>query len=402
MSKILGISIISIFLFTAFIPINTPTAENNPDPLSSPSENGITLIEEGWSDNAPQLCSPNEGCLTILPGFYYWIYENSHYPCGAKGNHQFMVLGHSDDTTSPKNLFVKFPGGAVGFWYLNTDGNPVYYPNANASALLTQKYFYNLFFRSVLSLEHANGVTKRFRDNDNYRILFTSYCSHDLYQGRGEYNEIDGFSRWGYLAAMSAVDYVQQEFTTDQMITYGGSAGAAGSFYIGKDQDNVAGIIMDSQAVDLSAISDACYDGFNVFGNTYPCFCPEGGLTCMQVLAPRIGFDFYADEPYKIIQSAFDTPIYYVWNKYDASRYAHLQFDNLQQAIEQVNPGGKSIANMVCINDPATSSGPTCNLHVPSAYDYPGTIVLVSDIYTWALSRTGELDHQVFLPLIDR
>lgn len=369
-----------------------------PDQPLALTNEGISLIREGWSQDAPPMCTPSGDCLTILPGYYYWIYENPQYPCGSQGNHQFMVIDHADNLTAPKDLFVKFPGGAVGFWYLGTNDERLYYPDASASALLTARYFQNLFFRSTLSEEHANGVTKRFRQNSNFRILITSYCSHDLYHGQGEYNEIDGFNRWGYSAAMSAVDYTQQNFTTGKLITYGGSAGAAGAFYVGKDQDNVIGIIMDSQAVDLSAISDACYAGFNVFGNTYPCFCPDGGLTCMEVLKDRIGFTFHEDEPYNIIQTNFDVPIYFVWNEFDASKYAHLQFENLHAAIQQFNPGGNSVANMVCINDPDIPG--KCNLHVPSGQDIPDSLALVNEIVDWALSLTGQTTHHLFLPLM--
>ncbi len=348
---------------------------------ASPSPPGdITLVEEGWTDNLEI-----EG-LTVVPGFYYRIYENASYPCGAQGNHQFMVLDHGTDTSAPKHLFAKFLGGAVGFWYLDSNGNRVYYPNERAVGILTASNNWNMFFRTSASEEFANGVTKKFRENDDFRILVPSYCSHDLYHASGEYSDVDGFSRWGYSAAMEAVDYVQQNFSTDKIITYGGSAGASGSFYVGKDQDNVAGIIMDSQAVDLAAIRDACYDGYNVFGTGYPCFCPEGDLTCMELLAPRIGFTFGSDEPYRFVEQGFSKPLYLVWNERDASIYAHLQFDNLHDAIEQYNPGGNSIANMVCITNPDSPPGPTCNLHVPSSYDFPETASLVEEIYNWALS----------------
>jgi hypothetical protein len=187
---------------------------------------------------------------------------------------------------------------------------------------------------------------------------------------------------------MSAVDYVQAHFNSTHLITYGGSAGAAGSFYIGKDQDNVAGIIMDSQAVDLTAISQACKDGINVFGHSYPCFCPDGGQTCMEVLAPRIGFTLQdGDEPYHFVANGLDIPIYLVWNERDASKDAHLQYDNLHNALVQYNPGGSSVANKVCITDQLTPPGPICNLHVPSAYDYLETSQLVEEIYNWILSR---------------
>jgi hypothetical protein len=367
------------------------------------SNSTIALVEEGWTDDLSIPCPPTGSCMTILPGYYYRIYENSKYPCGSQGNHQFMVLDHGNDPNTQMNLFAKFLGGAVGFWYLDSGGNPVYYPNDNAAGVLNASQNRNMFFRTSVSEEFAGGVTKKFRENKDYRILVPSYYSHDLYFGKGEYNSLDGFTRWGYYAAMEAVDYVQENFNTQHIITYGGSAGAAGSFYIGKDQVSVKGIILDSQAVDLSAISQACYDGFNVFGNAYPCFCPEGGQTCMEVLSPRIGFTFFVDEPYKIVEQGFDKPIYYVWNERDASIYAHMQFDNLQTAIEQHNPGDNSIANKVCITDPRTPPGPICNLHVPSAYDFPETDLLVNHIYEWGLMLTGfEFNNGVYLPVVEK
>jgi hypothetical protein len=357
----------------------------------------ISLIEEGWTDDLNIPCPPEGDCITILPGYYYRIYENDRYPCGLQGNHQFMVLDQNPDSDAYKNLFVKFLGGAVGFWYLDSNQNRAYYPNERAAGLLTASNNWNMFFRTSVSEEYANGVTKKFRQNSSFRILVPSYCSHDLYHGRGEYDQIDGFNRWGYLAAMEAVDYVQEHFNTDQIITYGGSAGAAGAFYIGKDQDNVAGIIMDSQAVDLSAISEACEDGYNVFGGAYPCFCPENGPTCMQVLAPKIGFTFSQDEPYRFFEQGLSVPIYFVWNENDASQYAQLQFDNLHNAIKQMDPGNHSIANKVCIPQPA------CTLHVPSAYDDPASESLVNEIYIWALSGLGLVfENSVFLPRVSK
>jgi hypothetical protein len=370
----------------------------------SSSQTEISLVEEGWTDDVNIPCTPSGDCMTILPGYYYRIYENARYPCGSEGNHQFIVLDHGPDPSVPKHLFAKFLGGAVGFWYDDGSGGELYYPNERAEGLLTASYSNKMFFRTAVSQEYAGGVTKRFRDDPDFRILVPSYCSHDLYQGRGEYSEVDGFARWGYLAAMEAVDYVQETFQTQDIVTYGGSAGAAGAFYIGRDQDDVAGIIMDSQAVDLQAISDACYDGYNVFGAAYPCFCPEGGPTCMEVLAPRIGFTLGADEPYKSLEQGFSKPLFLVWNERDASLYAHLQFDNLSNAIEEYDPAGRSVSREVCITDPRTPPGPTCNLHVPSAYDFPETESLVDEIHDWALAQMGQSEQSstVYLPVIVR
>jgi hypothetical protein len=364
--------------------------------LQGPSVQEISLIEEGWTDDL------GIAGITLLPGYYYRIYENSRFPCGAEGNHEFMVLDSGPDDSTQKHLFAKFLGGAVGFWYEDASDDRVYYPQENAVGLLNAELNRNWMFRTSVSEEFANGVTKRFRENPGFRILVPSYCSHDFYLGSGQCDSTDGFCRFGYLAAMEAVDYVQEAFSTDRIVVYGGSAGAAG-FYIGKDQDNVVAIIMDSQAIDLSAIRDACYAGHDTFGGAFPCFCPEGGPTCVEALAPRIGFSLGSDEPYHLVeQGEVDVSTFLIWNYHDASSNAHYQYDNLHKALRKHNPGGSSVACRVCLphSDPGIPDTciqdedfvplGACNLHVPSAYDYGYTTQLVEDVYRWALEQVGD------------
>jgi hypothetical protein len=392
-------------------------------------QSNITLVEEGWTDDL-QVAG-----ITVLPGYYYRVYENSAYPCGAEGNHQFVVLDSGTDPNDQKHLFVKFLGGGLGFWYYDVNGNRVYYPHQNAVGLLNESLNYNWMFRTSVSEEYANGVTKRFRENESFRMLIVSYCSHDLYHGRGEdepSSSVDGFQRYGYVAAMDAVDYVQKNYGTGKIITYGGSAGASGSFYIGKDQENVAGIIMDSMSVDLSAIRDACLEGNNVFGrehSNYPCCCPQPDpydapwcpdpyrTTCMEVVAPRIGFSFGSDEPYRILERGeVNTPIFMIWNNNDASLHAGLLYWNLHNALQSVNPAGASVACRVCLPnaDPETLNSclddsleplaGSCNLHVPSGQDDEEyTTWLVDEVYNWALARvraTEHFDYEFYLPLV--
>jgi hypothetical protein len=211
------------------------------------------------------------------------------------------------------------------------------------------------------------------------------------------------------------VDYVQGSFGTDQIIVYGGSAGAAG-FFVGANQEDVAGIVMDSQAIDLAAIRDACVDGHDAFGGAFPCFCPEGGPTCMEGIAPRIGFELGVDEPYRVVERGeVDVPIFLIWNAHDASVNAHYQYDNLHSVLRTVNPGGDSVACRVCLPhaDPALPDScieddnleplGACNLHVPTAYDLDYTGPLVHDVTTWILGRVGDLDaYQIYLPRLVR
>jgi len=124
----------------------------------------------------------------------------------------------------------------------------------------------------------------------------------------------------------------------------------------------------------------------------------------MEVLAPRIGFSLGVDEPYHFIEAGLNNkPIYHVWNEFDASINAYLLYENLHNAINQYNPAGNSISNKVCITNPDSPPGPTCNLHVPSAYDYPETLPLVEEIYDWVLSVVGSTgESQYYLPLLLR
>jgi hypothetical protein len=348
-------------------PTPSPTSTPSPTPSDTPTPLSMTLIEEGDTE-----------------GFHYWLYENPRYPCGGgDGNHEFLVL-QKGTAKDERNLLVNHPGGAVGFYYNDESGQRVYYPHQNAVGLLLARYNRNMMFRVALK----DGLAKRFRERDDFRLMVPSYCSHDLYYGTGEYSAVDGFSRWGHLAANEAVDFVEQSFLTNKIITSGGSAGASGSFNTGIAQEKVVGIIMDSFAGDLSGIRDACLDGQYVFGSLHPCFCPAGsGILCMEVLASRIGFSLGADEPYVLVNRGLvETPIFLIWNQSDGSQYAYRHYQNLHDALETVNPGGNSVAKMVCIDDPDVPGDNTCNLHVPTTYEYENTIPLIDEVYEWALS----------------
>jgi hypothetical protein len=377
---------VKAFLETYGYGDNSPTPVPNPSPILTPTPgSGPTEVPSSTPvPTQPPFLHMNLIEEADTEGYHYWLYENPRYPCGAgDGNHEFLVL-QKGTLESARNLLVKFPGGGVGFYYENDDGNRVYYPHENAIGLILARYNRNMIFRVALK----DGLAKRIREREDFRLLVPSYCSHDLYYGTGQHNPIDDFQRWGYLAAMEAVDFVEQEFPTKHIITYGGSAGASGAFLIGTNQENVTGIVMDSQGVDLSGIRDACLDEQHLFGPAHPCYCPDGSdTTCMEVLGPRIGFSLGVDEPYiQVNQGIIHTPTFYIWNEYDGSRFAYRHFQNMHDALETSNPGGNSVAKKVCIDDPNAPGGGKCNLHVPTSYDYSGTIPLVNEVYEWIIT----------------
>lgn len=349
-----------------------------PSASSTLAPANIQLVDEGWSDSLAAECTPNGDCSTPEQGYYYRVYEAADYPCGEQGNHEFMVIDSDQDAAAPRNLYVKFLGGGVGFQYLDAQGQPAYWPDASGAGVLTAQQNRKMFLRAGLSLEHGQGVTERFRQTPGWRMVIVSYCSHDLYHGEGEFTEPETNPRWGYTAAVQAVNFVKDNYVTTGLVTYGGSAGAAGAFYVGKAVDADA-IIMDSQAVDLLAMRDACNAGTNVFGNAYP--CSVEGRNAYDILAERIGFAMGIDEPYLNLEGA--PPVYLIWNEFDASRNASLQYVNLHEAL--LAKGPPNVAQKVCIDNPDIPG--RCNLHVPSGKDLPETDWLVMDVYDWALAQ---------------
>lgn len=330
--------------------------------LSHPvSASGITLSGSGTVKDA-------QGHT-----FNYWLYTNSAYPCGQQGYHQFLVL-QSGATVNLRNLLISHRGGAAGFYYNNRAS---YFPTNAFTVFLTQSDNQTGMFGHALD----NGVPKLVRNNTAWRVLVPSYCSHDLYYGRGQFNAEDGFARWGYLADAAAIQYTTAHFPTQKIVTYGTSSGASGAFYQGIAQPGVVGIVMDSDAVDTESIVKACQAAIQPYETDWPCTCQ--GATCAVTLSSRIGFTINDDEPYlKIQRGEVSRPIYLVWDQYDQVwnfSEAHLQFDNLMRAIQQHNPGGKSIGSMVCV----TVKDP-CAVHSPTLDDTPPA----TSVYNWILSLT--------------
>ncbi len=304
--------------------------------------------------------------------YYYWIFQDSKYPCGKQGNFQFVVL-QKGNALDKRHLLVRFIGGFAGFYYAGSSGQLNYFPDASFQDLL----YADNYTKTIA----VRGVDRKIVDTNGWRIMSPSYCSHDLYLGTGQYNATDGFNRWGYLASQDAINYTQKIFSTDKMVMYGTSAGASGAFYQGLNFSNVSGIIMDSFAVDLQPLISACQQGLQPYYAKWPCSC--AGETCVKTLAQRIGFNFNK-VPYMLINdNKVQVPIYLIYdqNDYLYNSQAALEFNNLTGAINKNNPGGKSVVKAVCINNPALPNQ-TCNMHSPTLENNSAS----QDVYRWILS----------------
>lgn len=327
-----------------------PTTSTIPD-------KNIKLIKEGTKD-----------------GYYYWLYENTKYPCGKSGNHEFLVFqkGGSKDK---RNLLVRFHGGAAGFF--KSDGS--YVPKEGFKAFLYAKKERGVMFNTAL----GDGLTKLFREQDDWRVLVPSYCSHDFYIGKGQYSEFDGFSRWGYFAAQEAINFVQEKFLTDKIITYGTSAGASGAFYHGYQRNNVMGIVMDSNSMDLSSMKTNCERGISTCcgKDVDICECFDLGKSCVEMMAERVGFELGKDEPHLMIErDEINKPIYFIWNtndRYYKGENAKYYMENLDKNIKLFNPGGKSVAKQVCVTCPNCKN--PCTVHSPTKQNIDETY----EVYHW-------------------
>jgi len=343
--------------------------------LSKKNNQPVTPQVAGITSNQP---TSNKDIVLkssgIKDGYNYWLFENTKYPCGKSGNHQFLVLqkGASNDQ---RHLNVRFKGGAAGF-FLN-DG-VTYFPSQGLTSILYVDKEVTEMFATALD----DGLAKLVRARSDWRIMVPSYCSHDFYIGTGQFNQIDNFARWGYPAAKAAIDFTQSKFPTDVIVTSGTSAGASGAFFHGYNRPNVVGIVMDSNADDLLSMRNNCAKGIWPYTKEWACQCD--GKICADTLAERIGFKIGTNEPYLMVKKGLvNKPVYLIWNQYDQTwngQNAHLQFDNLMQALKTYNPGGKSVGKMVCVTNPATNK--PCFVHSPTKYDTPETTA----VFNWMLS----------------
>lgn len=317
-----------------------------------------------------------------IEGYQFWVYENTQYPCGKSGNHEFIVL-QKNEGKDKRNLFVRFHGGGFGFY--KSDGTYMSIP-ANRTDLLYAEKERNNLFSSILD----DGLVKLMRENQAWRIMMPSYCSHDLYFGRGQYSPYDGFARWGYAAAQSAIDFVKEKFPTDKIVTAGSSAGSYGAFYNGYKRTDVAGIVMDSNSILFSTSRNYCMKDIPTWcGDKNICDCYDQGKRCLENGSERINFQIGQDEPKTLIEHGqVHTPLYFIWNLHDkffgdlyGMQNSSSNYQTTHDTVVTNNPGGKSKAQMISVTDPSAPNK-SYDLHSPTEYDSLWT----TDVYNWIMS----------------
>jgi hypothetical protein len=314
---------------------------------------------------------------STLNGWKYDFYRNDAYPCSISGHQTFVVgtkVGSSATAGAP--LLTWLHGGGVGFF--DATGTP----QPDTSQMTEQ---------SATSLRGgiaSAGLMANVRaDAAGFRMLAVSYCNRDIYSGSGQIDpnnpnaNADGSARTtnGLLAAKAAVTFTEAAYPTTKTFVAGGSAGSAGSYYVGwalqASGQPPAGIVGDASVVNVEQGEAAFAQGACTQGH----YDPDQTGIIAQRLDPQIGnIDYEIDK--LVSRGELTVPLLHIWNHGDVNTCGaapvrcplrdgttvtigntDCNHQPLQAAIAAQGPTSRSRNLPVCVDDDPT---PNCSLHV--------------------------------------
>ena len=308
---------------------------------------------------------------------------------GDWGNHEFVLVLPANYSTGSFPVFLNLRGG--GFAWVDvsipTEQIP---PNARGVLsdetrtegmhfgfpLLSTQWWNRKHAYSALTFQpleevpsqrgnpttFVNQLRKRF---PGWGILYPSYCSRDAYIGRGEMGR-DG-RRFGYLALLEALDYVDTNHGIDRMFVGGTSAGGLGSAVVARDLPKdrpdleLLGAIIDSGPAEgegYAALKDdgvvaglrriALDDGTKAW---IPCDHPLQNMA--RGLAAIRFLDFSLTRA--IEEGQITVPLFHAWQSRDnITLCGDLEFSKqfmdgaIARAIAKHNPAGASVSYQQC------------------------------------------------------
>lgn len=206
-------------------------------------------------------------------------------------------------------------------------------------------------------------LRKRF---PNWGIIYPSYCSRDAYFGKGEVG-LDG-QRFGYVALIQALKYVDDKYGIKEMFVGGTSAGGLGASVIARD--------LKKDMPDLKLLG-AIIDSGPAEGQAYATLKDEGGVNGFrQIVVDEKGTKawIHCKEPLQdtrrglmainflgfsfskaIEEGRVSVPLFHAWQSRDNTiscgdlSYARQFLDGaLARAITRYNPGGLSVNYEKC------------------------------------------------------
>ncbi len=322
------------------------------------------------------------------------IFQNPNCQClntedpkdpDSRGFHEFMVLNPVDydqDNPKPSVVHIVFTGG--GFGWIDKDGG---HSDAPGTYMGMQFFGTVAFNRRRMRTLAAIGppasweVGARHRlalriraEHPDWTILIPSYCSHDLYGGRGTGED---FPRYGWIAVASAVRYLKETRGIRHVFAEGSSAGGSGSVYVARDlEDSVPGVKVRGVVVASQAYEPEAYGWLYDSSRTRKITLPDGRTVeapCESEVEPvTVGLTYAGviqdSTSSSILNGEVEGPIFHLWNRRDATiicsdeQYSD-EFLNgaIARAIVEKNPGGRSMLRRVCVTTPGSEI--PCNSH---------------------------------------
>ena len=311
------------------------------------------------------------------------------YVNGEWGNHEFVLVLPEDYSSGSFPVFLHLRGG--GFAWIDTsipaDQIPPGFKGVTWDAphteamhfgipLLSTQWWNRKHTYSALTFEPFEEVPSQRGNPDRFvsqlrqrfpdwGIVYPSYCSRDAYVGRGE--EGPNGRRFGYLALLEALDYVDNEYGIERMFVGGTSAGGLGAAavarYLPKDRPDLEllGAIIDSGPAEGRGYATVKDEG--VVAGLRRIKLDDGSwawIACdhpLQDMARGIAAIEYLDFSLTraIEQGEITVPLFHAWQSRDnVTLCADLEFSEqfmdgaIARAIKEHNPGGASVNYEQC------------------------------------------------------
>lgn len=342
-------------------------------------------------------------------GWTFDYYRNRAYPCAISGYQTFVVgrrTGSSDSASRP--LWVRMHGGGVG-WF-NPDGSVAGGRNNKKEEPLSR----------LQPNVNGNNLESRVAGlSDGFRMLSVSMCSHDMYSGANTTdpnnpNLTDGQTPRtnGLLATKAAIQFVMDEYPTDDFFLHGGSAGSAGSYSVawGLQQQ---GLPPTAFVADAGVMNQGYELQHMAMGS--PCARPPAGAAIFQ---QRIHPDIAdpANQPHLLIsEGRLTVPVMQVYSTGDVNTCGDLPMTcpvpdgtnptlgsavcnarPVRMAIQAQGTNSRSESLELCVDNPNIDSGTNvCDKHVATNSDYLNTAPGVPAdfngyILDWVEDRRGD------------
>lgn len=364
------------------------------------------------------------------------LFQNTAFQCGQPdvpgdprtiGVHEFSLIypiGYDKNNPRPFVLYTMLPGGEVG--WIDVDGRYTGTPGTymGPAVVATAKYNRSRMMEFALDrpfvVDENPGselVARLKAAHSDWGFMILSYCSHDIYNGMGQGAD---FPRYGWLAMVDAIKYVNERFGIRHLFVEGGSAGADGTFFLARDFDRalpnveLRGVVSNSGAHELQALAALLDANHNVTlpdlrGGTVSVPCDQSwepaAVALQRTTTLAGGVPASASED--ITAGLVNVPIYHLWGRREVEFCQDEQYSDqlvhgpIARAIVAVNPAQRSENRRVCEED---SDAPLpCGKHaelsgLPDLEPGDRNPDVVADVQAWVERLDSDYAHAITTP----